>query len=58
MSEKHNSIAFFSMNNVAKGHSHSRGLRDYQTTHFDSNKEISRKVGLFFSRMFMAFNLD
>ena len=36
MSEKHNSKAFFSMNNVAKGHGHSRGLRDYQTTLFDS----------------------
>ena len=36
MSEKLNSKAFFSMNNVGKGHGHSRGLRDYQTTHFDS----------------------
>ena len=36
MSEKHNSKAFFSVNNVAEGHGHIRGLRDYQTTHFDS----------------------
>ena len=34
-SENHNSKAFFSMNNVAKGHGHSRGVREYQTTHFD-----------------------
>ena len=29
MSENHNSKAFFSMNNVAKGHGHSRGLMEY-----------------------------
>ena len=38
MSENHNSKGCFSMNNVAKGHGHSRGLMEYQTTASDKDR--------------------
>ena len=34
------------------------GLGSIKLRIFTQNKEISKKVGLFFSRMFMSVNLD